>query len=297
MPVTEEHIETWNNVKLIYKKNKYPVPQEDSLPRMYFVGLFVGSRGSGKTYSIVKLLKQYERFGIVDTDNNEQVAQRVVLFSPTVDANPVFTSLRNYDGEKDSITEYSDIKLEEIVDQVKVEREETLQYKRKLKLYNKFRKCKHIDELDHDELMELELMDFEPPIPPKYPNGCVNFFVFDDLIGSNAFKSTGKSFLTNLVLRNRHLGINILIATQSLKAIPKSIRTNTSVFAIFRYASKKIIIEDLYEEVSNLLTLEQFEELYEYCTQDQHDCLVVDFTLPKDERFKKNFEWKLNFSQ
>jgi hypothetical protein len=289
MTITEQRIDNWDNITLRYKKNKYPVPLEKSLPKMYFVSLFVGSRGSGKTYSIVKLLKQYEKYGIVDAETHNKVGQRIVIFSPTADANPVFTSLKHF-SEEDLITNYSDDKLLNIIEDVKAEREETLEYQRRMKLYKKFLRIKDIDELAYDELMELELMNFDPPPEPKYPHGCVNFFILDDLVGSAAFKSTGKSALTNLVLKNRHLGINIMVATQNLKAIPKSIRTNTSLFVIFRYANKKIITDDLYEEVSNTLKLDQFEEIFDYATKEDHDCLVIDFSQPKEERFKKNFD-------
>ena len=154
---------------------------------------------------------------------------------------------------------------------------------------------KRLEELSAEELMHLELTNYEPPQQPKYPNGVVTLFILDDLVGSTAFKSVGKSALTNLVLKNRHLGINIMIATQNLKAIPKSIRTNTSLFVIFKFASKKVITEDLYEEVSNCLTLQKFEDLLDYATKDEHDCLVIDFTQPKEMRFKMNFNSILNF--
>ena len=68
--------------------------------------------------------------------------------------------------------------------------------------------------------------------------------------------------------------------SQNLKAIPKSIRAHTSVFVIFKYGSKKIITEDLYEEVSNLTTIQYLEALYEHATQDEHDALIIDFTQP-----------------
>jgi hypothetical protein len=69
----------WANVKLKFKQNKYPVPLSKSLPRMFFVGLFVGSRGSGKSYSVVNLLKQYEECGIINTETNHKVEQRIIL--------------------------------------------------------------------------------------------------------------------------------------------------------------------------------------------------------------------------
>lgn len=289
MPVQENPVQAWRDIKLQYKKLHYPQPRDPHLPRMFFVSLAVGSRGSGKSYSIVGLLKQYEKCGIVDPESGELTAQRIILFSPTIAGNPIFTALQHL-SEDDIVSNYSDERLLEKIQDVEQERKETEKYQRLLKAYRKFLKTKSVDALDHDDLLELAKNDFEPPEPPKYPNGCCIFMVFDDLVGTDAFKSTGRSALTNLVLKNRHLRINIFIATQNLKAIPKSIRTNTSLFVIFKFASKKIILEDLYQEVSNTLTLEQFEELYEYATQEEHDCLVMDFTASKEERFKKNFK-------
>jgi len=92
-------------------------------------------------------------------------------------------------------------------------------------------------------------------------------------------------------LKNRHLGCNILIATQSLKSIPKSIRNNTSLFILYRFANKKIVLDNVYEEVSGRLTPEQFEQMYEFATEKDHDALIMDFTgVPKELMFRKNFD-------
>ena len=255
---------------------------------MYFVGLFVGSRGSSKSFSVVNLLKQYEKCGILDTETNHKVDQRIILISPTTDANPVFTSLKHI-AENDIYHDYSDDKLVYIIDDIKQEKEETNKYIEHFKLYKKFLKVKHDDELTADELMALELTDFEPPTEPKYPHGVVNFLILDDLIGSAAFKSTGKSALTNLILKNRHIGVNILICAQSIKSIPKTIRTNTSLFVIFKFASKRIVCDDLYEELSNLMQMEEFEAIYEYATNYPHDFLCIDISQPKEHRLKMGF--------
>lgn len=288
MPVSTRELPEYTNIKLDFKRNKYPVPGDINLPRLFFVGLFVGSRGSGKTFSIVELLKQYERYGIYDAETKKKVDQRIVVFSPTHDSNPVFSCLKHLSPD-DVISSYSDAKLLTVVADVRRRREETLEYQKKLKIYEKFRKCESIDELEAHEVFHLELHDFAPPTKPDHPNGCVTHFVLDDLVGSTAFKAVGKSALTNLVLKNRHLAINILVATQNLKAIPKSIRTNTSVFVVFRFASMKIILEDLYTEVSNTLTLSAFEELYDFATRKDNSALIVDFTQPKEDRFKQNW--------
>jgi hypothetical protein len=214
--------------------------------------------------------------------------------SPTSDANPVFDSLK-YLEPSDIHPDYSDSKLLSIIADIKQEAQETVQYQQDLKVFKRF--MKHGESgVTYREFMELAKRDFNPPDAPRFPHGVVNFLVLDDLVGSSAFKSVGRSALTNLVLKNRHLGINILICSQNLKAIPKSIRTNTSLYVIFRFASMKIICDDLYEEVSNCLTQEQFVELFEYATREPHDSLIIDFSQPKPDRFKMGWGTVLRFS-
>lgn len=295
MGVTTENVAGLTNIKLEYTPNVYPIPNNVNLPKMFFVGLFIGSRGSGKTYSCCQLLKMYERHGIAATTCNHSVKQqshvdqRIILMSPTSAANPVFNSLKNLDQSRDVVDNYTDSKLLEVLHDIKSEKVATAEYQENMKVWRKFKRCKHLEELSYEEIMQLHMTNFTHPEPPRFPHGVVNFLVLDDLVGSSAFKATGKSALTNLCLKNRHLQINILICTQNLKAIPKSIRTNTSLFVIFRFASLKVISEDLYEEVSNSLKLTEFVELYDYATMDDHDALIMDFSQPKDCRFKKNW--------
>ena len=59
---------------------------------------------------------------------------------------------------------------------------------------------------------------------------------------------------------------------------------------IFRFASKKIIVDDLYEEVSNCISIDKFEKLFEFATDGDHSALVIDFSQNKDSRFKKNWD-------
>ena len=55
------------------------------------------------------------------------------------------------------------------------------------------------------------------------------------------------------------------------------------MYVLYRFANVKMVLEKLYEEVSNLLTETQFEELYKHATSEPHDALVID-THPKMER-------------
>ena len=53
-----------------------------------------------------------------------------------------------------------------------------------------------------------------------------------------------------------------------------------------------MILEDLYEEVSNILTPEQFEELYDKATEEQYGSLIIDST-HKEKRFLKSLDTEL----
>jgi hypothetical protein len=203
----------------------------------------------------------------------------------------VFESLKHLDPD-DIHTNYSDEKLVQVIEEIKQQRDATARYQEEMRVWKKYVKGKR--ELTDEENVVLLRIPDDGPEEPQYPHGCVNHIICDDLLGSSAFKSTGKSALTNLVLRNRHLSCNIHIATQSLKSIPKSMRNNTSLFVLFKFANKRIVLEDLYDEVSGILKPDQFEALYDHATENPHDSLVLDLTGGKPEnRIRKNYATRL----
>ena len=52
-----------------------------------------------------------------------------------------------------------------------------------------------------------------------------------------------------------------------------------------------MVLEKIYQEVSNVLTESQFEELYKHATEEPYNALVIDNhpKMERDKRFKKNF--------
>ena len=53
-----------------------------------------------------------------------------------------------------------------------------------------------------------------------------------------------------------------------------------------------MILEDLYEEVSNVLKAEEFDELYSHATSEKYGSLVIDNT-GDEKRFLKGFDFEL----
>lgn len=288
MPVVTQPIKSWSKKPLKFKHNVYPQCNDGGdAPRFFWVGLFCGARSSGKTHTTCQLLKHYERHGVVDSQTGKTLDQRIILFSPTVDANPVWSSLKHLHAD-DIHAVYSEDKLKEVVEDIQKEHDETERYLQDMAVYEKFMNSKTVNTLTNDEIVQLSMNDFNAPPSPRYPNGCTNFLILDDLVGSSALKN-GRSYLNYITIRNRHMRLCVGILVQSMKNVPKIIRNNTNLFAVWRFANRKMVLEDLYEEVSSCLTPEAFEEIYDYCTKEDHGCMVMDFSAPKEKRFKKNF--------
>ena len=88
------------------------------------------------------------------------------------------------------------------------------------------------------------------------------------------------------------MGICFALLVQSIRSVPKNIRLNCSVFQLATFKNKKMILEDIYEEVSNVIDIEGFETLYDYATAKPYGSLIIDTTNGK--RFLSNLDSELS---
>ena len=68
---------------------------------------------------------------------------------------------------------------------------------------------------------------------------------------------------------------------------------------LFKFASKERILDQIYNEVSSLLTIENFGALYDYATKDsKHDALIIDNhnRVNKDLMIRKNWNTVLKIT-
>jgi hypothetical protein len=198
--------------------------------------------------------------------------------------------------KKDAYDDYSDKILLDILDDIKVDKKRYDKYLLYKKYYEKFNKTPEnkLDKL-YDEEPEifhlLEQYGYENPKNIKQEYGKVNIIILDDLLGSDAFTKKTKSVLTNAMIRNRHAGVCFALLVQSIKAVPKNIRLNCSVFQLCSFKNKKVILEDIYDEVSNVVDIDTFEKLYDHSTAKPYGSLFVDTTNGK--RFLSNLDSEL----
>jgi hypothetical protein len=277
--IIEQKLSGLNNKPI--KVNKIPPPQScnPNLPPLYFTLMCIGSKGSGKTYSIVKLLKSYEEYPIYDNDKNK-LDMRVILFCPTGNssANVVFKTLKYLD-EDDIHLEYSDELLQEVLKNIEEEKNQIEEYSKYVRAYNAFKKAKSMRSVKDDDLMLLYKHDFVDPDDmddkPKYKFPRINFLIFDDLISDpHAFKKSRSAGLNNLTIRHRHLQTNLIFTSQYVKAINPIIRRNIDIYVIFRFANVKSVLDNVYPEVSSFLTEQDFDKLYKYATKDTHNAFI-----------------------
>ncbi len=149
--IVEENLEGWNNIPVKSKEVIYPQSKDDKAPKNYFLGIFCGSRGSGKSYLFTKLLKTLEEKKAYLDD--KLVPQRIILISSTAnsDSNLIFKTLKNLDWDNDVIDDYNDDLLIMKMDELKTDLNHSKDYKLYKEAWKNFVHCKDIDELDDDE--------------------------------------------------------------------------------------------------------------------------------------------------
>lgn len=283
--ITETLIEGWDNQLLRGGNVIYPQTLDENAPNNYFLSIFAGSRGSGKSYLATKLLKTLEKKGIYD--NGRKIPMRTILISTTAksDSNKILQNLKSIDWENDVIEEYSDEILIDKIEEIKEDLETAKEYKEYKEVWKRFKIIDDVDDLTMGEMNLLNKYNFIPfkELPkPKFPDGFITNLFVDDMVGTGLLKN-GRSFFLNLCIRHRHSPspMNIIITAQSIMMIPKTIRINANLIALFKFANKKIILSDLYPIVSSYITEEQFEDVYNYATEEPHNALIIDTTKGK----------------
>ncbi len=274
--IIEKSVNGIKNIPMNVKKKSVPQSTNKSLPLLFNTQLYIGSKGTGKSYKLTQLLKFYEKDKIKD-ENGLEYEMRTILICPTASsgANEVYKILKSLD-EDDIHLEYTDQLVLDILDDIKNKQKEYENYIEYKKIYDRFVKLKSVEKLDNEELEILELHDFMSPkevfgdIKPK-----INFLIFDDLVGMGAFNKKSRSVLSNLVIKHRHLKCNLIFTTQSYKQIPPVIRNNIDIYAIFRSNSYKEILERIYEDLSGMIYLDDFIELYQHATDERNDALII----------------------
>lgn len=303
MNIIEKDLNAFKD-KINNSKLDYPKSDNDSLFNLFFNYLGVASRGGGKTYNVVKIIKEYEKSKMVSLQGEHKI--RTILISPTYDANMnLWKNLKSLD-ENDIYEEYTEEILKNIIDDIKSIIDEVDIYNKYLYYYDL------VDKTPKNEIQALlksnpeisfilKKFNYESPSKVKkyfrYTTKPITFLILDDIMGSSALNRKSENLLKYWLIKNRHIFTSFFILIQALKGVvPKDIRLNCNLFYLGKFSNKFSILNDLYPEVSSILTEEQFEKLYDKAIKDNnHGALIIDLTRNK-KRFYNNLEKELLIS-
>lgn len=285
------------NLKIELPNSKaFAYETHPDLPQMHQQVLCVGKRGSGKTVSVVNLVKK------LDYD-------RVFIISPTFKSNAANMQLLAID-EGDVYEDTDDISvIDTIKEEIESEAKDYDEYHKRKELYKKFLKHKNSGNNIPDDLL-LEFFDpvlqqFVAPfhwLNGKRPKLCL---IYDDILGSQLM-SKGARKVSNLAILHRHcgsvvsegggaLGVSIFYLSQSFTinhgGIPRCVRNNCTSMILFKSKNEKEY-DQISDELAGEIGKEEFKKVYDYATSEPHSFLFVDLH-PKDNhpsRFRKNFD-------
>ena len=289
--------------KINNSKLDYPKSDNKNLFNLFFNYLGIASRGGGKTFNTVKIIKEYENSKMISADGEHKI--RTILISPTYDANKnLWANLKSLDNN-DIYEEYSEKTLKSIIDDIKEIIDEIDIYHKYISYYELIDKTPKNDiqsllKLNPEISFLLKKFDYESPSKVKkyfrYTTKPITFLILDDIMGSSALNRKSENLLKYWLIKNRHIFTSFFILVQSMKSVPKDIRLNCNLFYLGKFSNKKTIISDLYEEVSSVLTENQFENLYDKAINgNEHGALMIDLTGNK-KRFYNNLEKELLIS-
>lgn len=264
-------------------KSKLAEPRKapESMPNKPFLGVVCGSRGSGKSSSVINLVKLYADTHFFD---------KVYIFSPTFRNDPKMSHLYDERYSAKVIEDTTHEALDEVLDEIKYDIEEYKEYEQYLKLWKKLMKAKDIDTFirgcEPEEIALLEQMDYQIP-ETRFKYGMPqSLIIFDDLVGSRVVYNNPT--LNKFLLQHRHYLTSVLFSVQVWKgAVPRGIRNNLSLMMMFSNKSLPIK-QEIAEELSAYITPEKFMEMWDFACQEPHDFFMINFD-SKNEKFRRNF--------
>jgi len=297
--IKEINLETFKE-KIINSKLDYPKSNNKNLFQLFFNYLGVASRGGGKTYNAIKIIKEYENSKMTSNDGIHNI--RTILISPTYEANKgLWSNLKSLD-ENDVYETYTEAILKNIIDDIKGIIDEVDIYNRYIEYYELINKTKKEDiqellKVNPEISFLLRRYEYETPAKIKkyfrYTTKPITFLILDDIMGSSALNRKSENLLKYWLIKNRHIFTSFFILVQSIKSVPKDMRLNCNLFYLGKFSNKTSILGDLFQEVSSVLTEKQFENLYDKAINgSEHGALMIDLTGSK-KRFYNNLEKEL----
>jgi len=267
------------------------VPKQGGIP-LHHLCACIGGTGSGKTSRILEFLMWYDKSKSFD---------RLIIFSPTLSREPKGKAFLKADHnfQVSYYEEYTDAIMMEEREAMLADITEWNEFVKAKEAYERFKRCKDVDELSMDDLVLLEKYEYTKP-KWKYPIEQYPSFalLIDDHVGKKGvFNANCRSKLVEVCVEHRHLSLSIYILSQVFKNfLPKALRGGVvNLWILFSTKSDKHM-EEIAEDVACKIEPNKFVKAWKLATQNQHDCLVIDYKCSDPNyMLRRNFDHVIQF--
>ena len=284
MTIKTSHIDGLENREIKVKddkKVKYPFELFSPYARV----AITGASGMGKTNAFINAWEKM--YPYID---------KTFVVSPTImnDPKQKKTFLGDDGKGRDNVLvfdEPSNQLLLEIYDELK---RITKDYQDSIKTrqaYERWKKVGYdVDKLAPKDLILLDRIEYDLNKMSWTKLTKPNLVLFlDDLMGLDILK--GKVF-ESMIIKLRHYGCNCFVNVQTFKGLGVNSRRNMTGYMVFKTIDRTLL-KSIFEETQMLWkSFDEFLELYDYATENNHDFLYID-TLDKKYPVRKNFNTPL----
>jgi len=264
------------------KEQQVPKPCPSGFCAKSFFMLCLGSKGSGKTNTIVNIVRDYQKHKFFD---------KLYIISPTIHDDSKYKQLEEVADEVSLYDDYTNDNFKEIVDDIENDLAEYKKYLRLKELLKRFHNSKKEPEgiFEDEEFLELYYNDFELP-KVKYTRPPYSMIIIDDCAGNKDLLKQRGGLFSHFILKSRHKYTSCILGLQLWKnGLPRGLRNNLDWLVLAQNKSLKIK-EDVYEDFSSYKTKKEFIDMWDNATAEPYDWFCVNMMLGRDKMFSKNFD-------
>lgn len=259
-----------------------PRPAPEGFPNKSFLGLLYSSKGTGKTNTLVNIVKEYDK---------HRFFQKVYLFSPTAKSDPKYQLLEEGNYDLKIYNNYTNEDFKEVVEEITSDLKAWRDYERLKKLYEKAKRAKKPELFSDEELLDLYMIDWKDPEPP-FEKEPFSLIIFDDLASNKDLMSNGKSLANSFMLLHRHKLTSVIFSVQIYKnAVPKMVRNNLDWLVLGANKSTETM-RSVAEELTSYATENELIDMWERATAEPFNYFCINLMI-KEHRFTKNFDEKI----
>jgi len=253
----------------------------EHLPDLFFIGLLSSSRGSGKSWKLLELLKMYDNADTFDTIN---------FFCPTLQADPKYEMLNDFKAEVNTFDHYDDETMQDLIKSHDAKIERFAKEKDNIQLWKKWNRGVPLEQFNPMEIMYLNEHDFQQP-QTEFPRGePTAIYIYDDLMyDRDLYGNTAKKGFDfkKWAIKHRHHRSAIIFSTQAFKSgIPKALRNNLSLLILGANKSPQVK-KEVADEVSAYVNRDDFIKMWDVSTAEPYNFFMVDYEAPMDKKFRQ----------